>query len=39
MKCIAIETTLGREYLTHADLIIHDIEELLALPMLAGVSD
>jgi beta-phosphoglucomutase len=39
MQCIAIETTLGREYLAHADLIIHDIEELLALPMLAGVCD
>ncbi len=38
MHCIAIETTLGREYLTHADLIIRDIEELLALPMLAGVQ-
>lgn len=34
MKCIAIETTLGREYLTLADLIIRDIEELLKLPML-----
>jgi beta-phosphoglucomutase len=34
MQCIAIETTLGREYLTLADLIIHDIGELLDLPLL-----
>ncbi|MCX8057451.1 MAG: HAD family phosphatase [Ignavibacteria bacterium] len=29
MICIAIETTLGREYLTKADFIINSIEELL----------
>lgn len=29
MICIAVETTLGREYLTHADFIINSIEELL----------
>jgi len=29
MICIAVETTLGREYLTQADFIINSIEELL----------
>ncbi len=34
MYCIAIETTLGREYLAAADCILRNIEELLALPIL-----
>jgi beta-phosphoglucomutase len=34
MTCIAIQTTLGREYLTGADAIIHDIRELLEHPIL-----
>lgn len=35
MICIAIETTLGREYLTQADFIINSIEEILGFfPML-----
>ena len=34
MYCIAVETTLGKEYLTSADCIIQNIEELLALPLL-----
>ncbi|MGB9664234.1 MAG: HAD family hydrolase [Ignavibacteria bacterium] len=35
MICIAIETTLGKEYLAHADFIINSIEELLGFfPLL-----
>ncbi len=37
MRCIAVETTLGREYLQAADMIVHDISELPGLPELAGV--
>lgn len=32
MFCIAIETTLSRDYLLHADLIIHSVQELLTVP-------
>ena len=34
MYCIAVQTTLGREYLTSADCILQNIEELLTLPIL-----
>ena len=34
MTCVAVETTLGREYLGQADIIIHEIRELLDLPLL-----
>ena len=34
MYCVAIETTLGKEYLTSADCILQDIKELLNLPLL-----
>jgi beta-phosphoglucomutase len=34
MTCIAVETTLGREYLGQADHVIHEIRELLDLPFL-----
>ncbi len=34
MYCIAIETTLGKEYLAAADCILQDIGELLTLPIL-----
>ena len=36
MRCVAIETTLGREYLAQADVIVTDIRELLSLPELAA---
>jgi beta-phosphoglucomutase len=34
MHCVAIETTLGKEYLTAADCILQDIGELPNLPLL-----
>ncbi len=34
MYCIAVETTLGKEYLGSADCILQSIEELLMLPLL-----
>jgi beta-phosphoglucomutase len=34
MTCVAVETTLGREYLTLADVVIHEIRQLLDLPFL-----
>ncbi|MBN1570940.1 MAG: HAD family phosphatase [Acidobacteria bacterium] len=34
MYCIAIETTLGKEYLSSADCILQNIEELITLPIL-----
>ncbi len=34
MTCVAVETTLGREYLGLADVVIHDIRELPDLPIL-----
>jgi len=34
MVCVAIETTLGKEYLTSADCILQNIGELLSLPLL-----
>jgi len=34
MYCVAIETTLGKEYLSSADCILQNIEELLTLPLL-----
>lgn len=36
MCCVAIETTLGREYLSSADCILSAIGELIDLPLLAG---
>jgi beta-phosphoglucomutase len=41
MTCVAVETTLGKDYLRQADCIIHDIRHLLDLPMLrqAGETD
>jgi beta-phosphoglucomutase len=34
MYCVAIETTLGREYLSSADCILQNIDALLTLPQL-----
>jgi beta-phosphoglucomutase len=34
MYCVAIETTLGKEYLSSADRILQNIEDLLTLPQL-----
>lgn len=34
MTCIAVETTLGAEYLSEADYIVSDIREILVLPVL-----
>lgn len=34
MTCVAVETTLGREYLGLADHVIHEIRDLLELPFL-----
>ncbi|HUI05683.1 MAG TPA: HAD family phosphatase [Verrucomicrobiae bacterium] len=34
MYCVAIETTLGKEYLTSADHVLQNITELLSLPIL-----
>jgi beta-phosphoglucomutase len=39
MPCIAIETTLGKEYLTQADGILHDISLLPGHPLLQGAGD
>ncbi len=39
MICVAVETTLSREYLVLADVVIHDIRELLDLPFLASAAD
>ncbi|MDT8324979.1 MAG: HAD family phosphatase [Bacteroidota bacterium] len=39
MTCVAVETTLGREYLGMADTVIHEIRELLALPFLQQAND
>jgi hypothetical protein len=36
MYCVAIETTLGKEYLGLADLIVKEIRELPGLAMLRG---
>ncbi|MBN1447278.1 MAG: HAD family phosphatase [Bacteroidetes bacterium] len=34
MSCVAVETTLGREFLGQADVIIHEIRQLLEVPFL-----
>ncbi|MGO9245133.1 MAG: HAD family hydrolase, partial [Verrucomicrobiia bacterium] len=34
MRCVAVETTLGKEYLTSADHVLQNIAELLSLPIL-----
>jgi beta-phosphoglucomutase len=39
MTCVAVETTLGRDYLTLADVIIHDIRELPRLAILQPLRD
>lgn len=39
MTCVAVETTLGREYLGLADTVIHEIRDLLELPMLQRQND
>ena len=36
MYCVAIETTLGREYLSQADCILSSVRDLLELPVLKG---
>ena len=36
MVCVAVETTLPEEYLGQADIVIHEIRDLLALPLLRG---
>lgn len=38
MICVAVETTLGREYLGLADVVIHEIRGLLELPFLQSVD-
>jgi beta-phosphoglucomutase-like phosphatase (HAD superfamily) len=38
MYCVAIETTLGKEYLSSADCVLQDIRELLNLPQLTPAS-
>jgi len=35
MYCVGIETTLGKEYLTAANCVLHNITDLLNLPILA----
>ncbi len=39
MYCVAIETTLGKEYLSSADCILHDIIELRDHPLLKSICD
>ncbi len=39
MYCVAIETTLGKEYLSSADCILQDIIELQGHPLLKGIDD
>lgn len=39
MRCVAVETTLRREHLGAADIIITDIRELLAIPELLRSPD
>jgi len=36
MYCVAIETTLGKEYLTSADLVVKKVTDLLTLPILSA---
>jgi beta-phosphoglucomutase len=38
MYCVAIETTLGKEYLTSANLVLHNITDILNLPALLRPS-
>ncbi len=38
MRCVAVETTLGREYLGLADHVIHEIRGLLELPFLQSAG-
>ena len=38
MKCVAIETTLGAEYLVAADRILHNVRDLLEIPELQGIE-
>lgn len=39
MTCVAIQTTLGRDYLASADRILSSIRELVDLPELAGLRN
>jgi beta-phosphoglucomutase-like phosphatase (HAD superfamily) len=39
MYCIAVQTTLGKEYLSAADCILQDINELLTLPILHSPTE
>ncbi len=39
MTCVAVETTLGREYLGQADVVIHEIRQLLDLPFLQNAIE
>lgn len=38
MRCVAIETTLGQEYLKAADHVLQRVTDLLGLPFLAGTQ-
>ena len=38
MYCVAVETTLGNEYLKSADHVLQNVGELLSLPILSGDS-
>ncbi len=38
MYCVAVETTLGKDYLTSANLILHNVTDLLTLPILKSSS-
>jgi len=38
MRCVAIETTLGKEYLKSADHVLPNVAALLSLPILSGDS-
>jgi len=39
MRCVAIETTLGKEYLKSADHVLPNVAALLSLPILSGDSN
>ena len=38
MYCVAVETTLGKEYLKSADLVVKKVTDLLSLPILSRDS-
>ena len=35
MYCVAVETTLGKDYLTSADIVVKKVSDLLSLPILS----